>query len=705
MSLRCALRCPIKFVSCAIFCGALLLPAVAGGQATQYKDAPPLLVGAAWYPEQWDEATADRDLESMEAAHIHLARVAEFAWSAMEPSEGHYEWEWLDHAIEEAAKHHVYIVLGTPTAAPPAWLTTKYPGTLRVDENGRRDEHGNRQQFSFASTKYRELAHGIAEAMAKRYGHNPNVVGWQLDNEYGEDSFDPDARMQWHAWLKAKYGTIDRLNTLWTTQYWSQTYDNFDEIPARPKDENPALLLDWKRFVSDTWKSYSENQISAIRPNADPRQFITTNTMGWFDGFDSYVVHSVLDIAAWDDYVDAPVFDWAPNAAAHDLTRGYKQKNFWVMETEPAFVNWRKTNNPLAKGQVRELAWQAIGHGADAVEYWQWRSALNGQEQYHGTLVGPDGKPVPVYAEVEQIGAEFEKAGKALSGTTPVSNVALLHDFNSRWAIDFQRHSGKFDPVEELVAFYRPLREDAQGVDVIAPTAALDRYKLVVAPALNVLPQATAEHLIAYVKQGGHLVLGPRSGMKNEYDGLWPARQPGPLEQLLGGRVEEFYALDQPVATTPVVDGGAEGKGAVWAELLQPMSGNANGRATAVIAKYKASPGGAGWLDGQPAILTRRVGKGRITYVGFWPDAATLSALTAGWLKDADVAPLLPNTPEGVEVCERAGDGRRVIVVINHSTEPKHVALPAAMTDLLKGGSASSVELEKYGVAVLESSQ
>ena len=705
MSLRCALSCPIKLVCCAIFCGALLLPAVAGGQATQYKDAPPLLVGAAWYPEQWDEATANRDLESMEAAHIHLARVAEFAWSAMEPSEGHYEWEWLDHAIEEAAKHHVYIVLGTPTAAPPAWLTTKYPETLRVDENGKRDEHGNRAQFSFASTKYRELAHGIAEAMAKRYGHNPNVVGWQLDNEYGEDSFDADARAQWHAWLKRKYGTIDRLNTLWTTQYWSQTYDNFDEIPARSKEENPALLLDWKHFVSDTWKSYSENQISAIRPNADARQFITTNTMGWFDGFDSYVVHSVLDIAAWDDYVDAPVFDWAPNAAAHDLTRGYKQKNFWVMETEPAFVNWRKTNNPLAKGQVRELAWQAIGHGADAVEYWQWRSALNGQEQYHGTVVGPDGKPVPVYAEVEQIGAEFEKAGKALSGTTPVSNVALLHDFNSRWAIDFQRHAAKFDPVEELVAFYRPLREDAQGVDVIAPTVALDRYKLVVAPALHVLPQATAEHLIAYVKQGGHLVLGPRSGMKNEYDGLWPERQPGPLEELLGGRVEEFYALDQPVTITPVVDGGVEGKGDVWAELLQPMNGNANGGATAVIAKYKASPGSAGWLDGQPAILTRQVGNGRITYVGFWPDAATLSALTAGWLKDADVAPLLPNTPEGVEVCERAGEGRRVMVVINHSTVLKHVTLPAAMTDLLKGASVSSVELEKYGVAVLESTR
>lgn len=675
----------------------IVAPMRSTAQATKYSDVPPVLLGAAWYPEQWDEATWERDLQSMEAAHIHLARVGEFAWSAMEPSEGHYDWTWLDHAIEMAAKHHVAIVLGTPTAAPPAWMTTKYPETLRIDENGRRDEHGNRQQFSFANAKYRQLAHGIAEAMAVRYGHNPNVVGWQLDNEYANDSFDPEARAQWHAWLKQKYGTVDRLNTLWTTQYWSQTYDSFDEIPARHDEENPALLLDWRHFVSDTWKSYSENQISAIRPHADPRQFITTNTMGWFDGFDSYVVHSVLDIAAWDDYVGGPAYDWAGNGAAHDLTRGYKQKNFWVMETEPAFVNWRKTNNPLPKGQVREMAWQAIGHGADAVEYWQWRSALNGQEQYHGTLVGPDGKPVPVYAEIQQVGAEFEKAGKALSGTTPVAHVAVLHDFNSRWAIDFQRHSGKFDPVEEFVDFYRPLRQQTDGVDVIAPTADLSHYALVVAPALNVLPKATADRLIAYVQQGGHLVLGPRSGMKNEYDALWPDRQPGPLQALLGGKVEEFYALDAPVTTTRVTDGGPEGKGAVWAELLTAIDPS-----TAVTAKYNTSPGSAGWLDEQPAMLTRQVGKGRITYVGFWPDAATLAALSRSWLKEASVTPVVSNVPEGVEVCERAGEGRRVIIVLNHTEQAQQVGVPAGMRDLLGNGDAGRMNLPPHGVAVLE---
>jgi beta-galactosidase len=657
-------------------------------QATQYPDVPPLLLGAAWYPEQWDEATWEKDLTLMEAGHVHLARIAEFAWSTMEPSEGNFQFEWLDHAIAMAAKHHIVIVLGTPTAAPPVWLTTKYPETLRVDNDGRRDEHGNRQQFSFASAKYRFFAHRISEKMAERYGHNPNVVGWQLDNELANDSFDPEAKAQFHAWLEKKYGTIDKLNALWTTAYWSQTYDNFDEIPVHNKDENPALLLDWKHFVSETWKSYCENEISAIRPYADKRQFITTNTMGWFDGFDAYTVHSVLDMASWDDYVPETKFDPASNGAEHDLTRSYKQKNFWVMETEPAFVNWRKNNNAINKGQMREMAWQAIGHGADAVEYWQWRAALNGQEQYHGTLAGVDGTPVPAFDEAKQIGEEFEKAGAALAGTTPVASVAVMESFDSRWAIDFQRFNDAFDPIAELVAFYGPLRAASQGIDIVPPSGDLTKYKLVVAPALNVLNAADANRLIAYVKQGGHLVLGPRSAMKNEYDATWTQRQPGPLVDLLGGRVEEKYAL---AADAPVSGVIGSGEAEVWAEMLEPKASD-----TKTLLTYGASNG---WLDGKPAMITRSVGKGVITYVGFWPDEKLLGDMATAWVQEADVAPLVTGVPEGVEVCERTGAGKTVVILINHTTSPQAVTVPAGMKALV-GAAGSTVTLEKYGVAV-----
>lgn len=669
-----------------------ILPITLSAQATSYPDKPPLLLGAAWYPEQWPESRWDADLSLMEAAHINLVRVGEFAWSTMEPAENQYNFAWLDRAIALAAKHHICVVLGTPTAAPPAWLTAKYPDTLRVDENGVRDEHGNRQQFSFASTRYRQFAHDIAEKMAERYGHNPNVVGWQLDNEYAAPSFDPEAKAQFHAWLKKKYGTIENLNQHWTTAYWSQTYDNFDEIPVRQEGENPGLLLDWKHFVSDTWKSYSENQISAIRPHADKRQFITTNTMGWFDGFDEYVVHSVLDIAAWDDYVGSQ-YDYIDNGARHDLARGFKNKNFWVMETQPAFVNWRPVNAAIDRGQVRDMAWQAIGHGAEAVEYWQWRSALNGQEQYHGTLVGADGTPVPVYDEVKQVGEEFEKVGQALAGTAPQSDVALINDYDSRWAINFQRHNRNFDPVAEMLAFYTPLRNQAQAVDVISVRAPLDKYKLVVAPGLNVLPQDVAAHLLAYVKQGGNLVLGPRSGMKDEYNALHIERQPGPLVDALGGRVEQFYALDNAV---PVNGELGSGTASLWAEQLSTKSPD-----THVLLSYGPSNG---WLDNQPAVITRKVGKGSITYVGAWLDAALLAKLTSSLLEQSGVRPVLQNVPEGVEVCQRTGAGKSVLVLINHNQTAAHVDLPQAMTDLLDSSHVrrTSVDLPKYGVAVLE---
>lgn len=664
----------------------------AAAQATAYPDKPALLLGAAWYPEQWPETAWDADLSLMEAAHINLVRIGEFAWSTMEPSEGQYRFEWIDRAIALAAKHHISVVLGTPTAAPPAWLTAKYPDTLRMDENGIRAEHGNRAQFSFTSQRYRAFAHEIAEKMAQRYGHNPNVVGWQLDNEYSAASFDPVSKAQFHEWLRKKYGSVENLNHRWTTAYWSQTYDSFDEVPVHSERQNPGLLLDWKRFVSDTWKSYSENQISAIRPHADKRQFITTNTMGWFSGFDEYTVHSDLDIAAWDDYVGGQDYDYIDNGARHDLTRGFKNKNFWVMETQPAFVNWKSVNVSLARGQVRDMAWQAVGHGADAVEYWQWRSALNGQEEYHGVLVGADGTPVPVYAEVAQLGKEFEKASKALAGTSPESQVAVINDYDSRWAIDFQRHSGSFDPVAEMVAFYKPLRDQAQAVDVISARAPLDKYRLVVAPALNVLPKGVADRLLSYVRNGGNLVLGPRSGMKDEYNALNVQRQPGPLAEALGSRVEQFYALGDKVS---VAGDLGSGTASVWAEQLGLSAPDVR-----VLARYGASNG---WLDNQPAVITRKAGKGSITYVGAWLDEALLAKLTSSLLKESGVEPIVPHVPDGVEVCLRTGKGKSVLILINHNTTNVNVVLPHVMTDLLAAAKTerNAVDLPRYGVAVL----
>ena len=299
-------------------------------------------------------------------------------------------------------------------------------------------------------------------------------------------------------------------------------------------------------------------------------------------------------------------------------------------------------------------------------------------------------RSVPVYDEARQIGAEFEKAAPALAGTTIDSQVAILHDYESRWSINWQRHNSGFDPVNALVSYYAPLRALARSVDIVADTAPLGRYKLVVAPALNVLTLEAAKNLEAYVRGGGHLVLTQRSAMKDEDNSLYPQRQPGPLADLLGARVEQWYSLDKPV---PINGEWGSGENHVWAEQLSASSPE-----TKTLMRYGKSNG---WLDGQPAAVTRSVGKGRITYIGAGLEGATMKAATEWMMKEAGLDPIMSDLPEDVDLAIRSGNGKRILIFTNYAASPRTIALPGPMEDVLMGGTVSSVTLPQYGVAVL----
>jgi beta-galactosidase len=337
---------------------------------------------------------------------------------------------------------------------------------------------------------------------------------------------------------------------------------------------------------------------------------------------------------------------------------------------------------------MREMAWQAVGHGADAVLYWEWRAARNGQEQYYGTLLGADGTPVPEFDEVKRTGAELAAAAPLLAGTSPSAQTAMIFSYDSRWAIDLQRHHKDFDPIKQFVSWYRPLRIQAQAVDIVSPDANFDRYPLVVAPSLNVLTEGQAARLADYVRQGGHLVLGPRSGMKDDANALWPQRQPGPLSGVLGARVEQFYALDEDV---PAAGALGDATASIWAETLAPEASDVE-----VLERYGKADG---WLDGKAAAVTRRVGKGRITYVGAWLDPATMSRFAGRLLTDAGIKPIIPGIPETVEVAERSGAGRRALIVINHGAETQPLALPSGAR--LVVGDMKDGRLPPHGVAVV----
>ena len=660
------------------------------------------MVGVAWYPEQWPEERWDRDLALMQAAHVGFVRIGEFAWSRMEPRDGDFQLDWLDRAVRAAERHGIRVVLGTPTAGPPAWLTSTFPETLRTRADGTLHGHGGRHQANVFNPRFRSLAGRIVDRMAARFGRDPNVIGWQLDNEPGGDDFSAATRSLFQRWLERRYGTLDSLNARWATRYWSQTYSSWSQLPIPAGEANPGLMLAWRLFLSDGNRAYLRDQLDVVRSRAAPRQRVTTNL--WIDArakdsssytpgldeLDLYTLNADLDFASWDVYVGSGHLDPERFGMTHDIVRGLLGRNFWVMETQPGTVNWSENNNSLDRGETRALAWHAVGHGADAVGYWQWRSALNGQEQYHGAIVGPDGTKMPIYDEVAQIADEFRRAAPALTGTTVAAPVALINDYPSRWAIGWQRFAKDSIPANAMFDYYKPLRAVARAVDVISAAKPIGGYGLVIAPALNLMTRATADNLVGYVRAGGHLVLGARSGMKDDDNGLWSQRQPGPLTALLGARVGQWYALERPV---PVAGPWGAGTAATWGERLEPSAPDAE-----VVLRYGA---GNGWLKGQPAAVTRRIGRGRITYIGANLDARLTESIVRRLSLSAGVSPPLPQLPDGVDAAFREGAGRRVLILTNYSAVTRRIALPQRMHDVLNAGDVSTVTLPRYGVAVL----
>lgn len=645
--------------------------------------------GAAWYPEHWPQERWEEDIRLMKEANLSVARLAEFAWSTMEPAQGEFRFDWLEQAIEMLAEAGIVTVLGTPTAAPPAWLAQQYPNTLAVDEQGRRVQFGNRCHYCVNSPEFHQASRRIVRAMAERFGKNPHVIGWQFDNEYNRVCTCDHCQAEFQAFLREQYRTLDELNARWSTAYWSQTYSDWAQIPIPIGGHNPGLMLAFRHFVTRSYRDFQKIQLDELRPHLPPSVWVTHNFMGWFGAFDHYEVSRDLDVASWDWYIGTGHHDHLKTGAVHDLVRGYKRKNFWLMETQPGNVNWSKTNNALNKLEARAMAWHAVAHGADALLYWQWRSALGGQEQYHGTLVDQSGSPRPFYEEAQLIGSEFARLSDLVAGSTIQSKAAILNCYDSRWSIEFQRHNSDFDYVAHLEHWYRPLAARNVDIDIISADEPLDGYKLVIAPAMIVLDEARAERFKAFLERGGRLVLTLRTGMKDRHNALLPSRPPGALAELTGVEVEDYYSLENPI---PVGGKLFQGSALLWAERLRLLGQ----RFTTVMAHYGVSNG---WLDGQPAIVVNPVEGGFVYIVGTWLDSESQQTLVNQILASSLLKPF--DAPAPVEVRTRVRqDGTALYFVINHSREPQVIALPWPAVDHVGGQQFSQGNLTLYPYAV-----
>jgi beta-galactosidase len=652
---------------------------------------PALRLGTSYYPEHWPEPRWPEDIRLMRKAGLSVVRMAEFAWSTLEPGAGKFDFDWLDRAIALLAAEGISTVLATPTAAPPAWLVQAHPDLLAVDENGRRVQFGNRCHYCANAPALHAATQRIVEAMAEHFARNPNVIGWQIDNEYNRVCYCERCQQLFQHYLQDKYGSLEELNQHWSTRYWSQTYSAWEQIPIPIGYHNPGLLLEFKHFITESYRKFQQLQLDILRPYLKPGDFTTHNFMGWYAGYDHYVMAKELEMASWDWYVGTGHPDFLQSGATHDLTRGLKRRNYWLIETQPGNVNWSTINNSLDKGEARAMAWHAVAHGAEAVCYWQWRSALGGQEQYHGTLVDQAGQPRPFYEEAAQIGREFNSVSGLLAGSVVKARVAILNSYDSRWSIEWQRHHADFDYVAHLSHYYRPLAMQNANVDVISADEPLGDYKLVIAPALLILNEKRIVHLKEFVKRGGFLILTLRTGMKDNFNALLPSRQPGPLADLAGVEVEDYYALLDPV---PVKGNLFEGTSKLWAERLK-ITDPAH---TVTAACYGACNG---WLDHQPAITVHPYGNGMVYYVGAYLDGASQQTLMDHILTTAGIRVF--KTPAGVEVRTRVSlAGQEIYFAINHAATPQTVLWPWPAYDHLGRQEVNGeLFLPPQGVAIL----
>ena len=590
--------------------------------------------------------------------------MAEFSWFKMEPRKGEFQFEWLEEAISLLNLHGIKTVLGTPTAAPPAWIIEENPEILPVDMQGRTRHFGGRHHDCQSNKAYREHIRRFVTAMSERFADNPGVIGWQIDNELGNSHGDlcmcDSCQKAFQEWLAKKYKTIEALNDAWGTAFWSQGYNHFGQI-GTPKitavGENPSAMLDWKCFHSDLILDFTKWQADIIRANC-PKHFITHNYMCFDDIINYYDLGTLLDFVSNDIY---PAGNWQKQphqpehemAASHDVVRSYKKKPFWMMEQQAGIAGWGTMGHALDPGQMSAWAMQSVAHGADCVVFFRWRTCAMGTEQYWHGILGHSGNPGRTYAEAKSLISTFSPFMEEFEGTMPNTQVAMVYNVRQNYALQIQPNHPDLRYVAQLMLYYKGFFDKHVPVDFVQDTQDISGYKLVVAPLQYLMTPALEQHYMDYVANGGNLVLTMRTGVKDAHNICMTDRElPGKLGELCGIEIPEYDCLFEKEGA--VFFQNAEYEISKWADIISL-------KGAAAIAEYST-----GFYKGTPAITEYSYGKGKVWYVGTEPSQELISSLVPYIMNATDVSGL-GTSSEGVELMTRENDSHIWLFVINHT--------------------------------------
>ena len=647
--------------------------------------SPHILHGGDWNPDQWlhEPAVIDEDFRLMEKAGCNAFSVGIFAWSTLEPEEGRFEFGWLDDIMNRLAARNLYAWVATPSGAKPRWMSEKYPEVRRINRAGQRELHGSRHNHCFTSPVYREKVRIINTRLAERYAGHKALAGWHISNEYSGACYCDYCLAAFRAWLQERYETLGALNRAWWTSFWSQTFQSWEQIDPRdtPLD---GLSLDWDRFVTRQTVDFMKHEVAPLKAAA-PNVPVTTNMMMMFVGLDYWRFAGVCDRMSWDAYPTLHGEESWRQAVGlsfnHDMFRTMKGGlPFMLLESTPSNTNWQPTPQLKRPGKHRQEMLLAIGHGADTTMYFQWRKSLGAAEKMHGAVVDHvGGERTRVFQDVAAHGA-FLKHLDAVVGTTVRPEVALVHDWEVRWAHMYTQgprrgtQAGPFDKeyVRTCVDHYQPFWKLGIPVDVIESLSAFDRYRLVVAPMLFMLKAGVAGRLGAFVRGGGTLVLTYLSGVVNETNlvlrGGWPGDG---LRQLAGIWAEEVDSL-YPDARQRVVAAPGNELGLSGEHQVKDYCERVHLEGARPLVTYATD-----FYAGMPALTVNDVGAGRVYYLAARPSGDTLlDAFTRALAAQLKLSRCLDaELPEGVIVQKRSGGGRTFLFLHNLRREDQVVDL------------------------------
>lgn len=656
-----------------LFCGGIF------AQHTWFNDKDLTLTGAYYYPEHWDESQWERDLKQMHELGFEFTHFAEFAWAQLEPQEGVYDFSWLDRAVALAAKYDLKVVMCTSTATPPVWLSRKYPEILLKSEDGTVQDHGARQHASFASPVYRKLAYRMIEELARHYGNDSRIIGWQLDNEPAvQFDYNQAAEEAFREFLKEKYHhNIQELNAAWGTAFWSEVYSRFEEITL-PKTAqmfmNHHQILDYRRFAAKQTNDFLNEQCRLIKKYAK-NQWVTTNYIPDYDkghiggskdlDFVSYTRYMVYGDNEGIGRRGYRVGNPLRIAMANDFFRPVNG-TYGVMELQPGQVNWGSINPQPLPGAVRLWLWSVFAGGSDFICTYRYRQPLYGTEQYHYGIVGTDGVTVtPGGREYEQFMKEIRSLRKDYRPkedkpeTYLKRKTAILWNPENYWSIDRQKQNATWNTFAHVDKYYRTLKSYAAPVDFISEEKDFSQYPVMIVPAYQLADKELVARWKKYVEEGGNLVLTCRTAQKDRFGRLPEAPFGSMIDELTGNHIE-FYDLLLFQDPGQVKMDGKVYTWNTWGEILQPGASNE------VWATYTNE-----FYEGKPAVTFRKLGKGSVTYIGVDSSDGALERQVLDKLYSRLQIEVM-NLPYGVTMEYRNGLG----IVLNYSDQPYQFALP-----------------------------